>query len=250
MARRCGCTNLTARHNSDTLRWHDAGPWSAPIRSFCVARSARSRLSPRLIGCFAATSPASARVLDRLRLPRVVCRAAGLSVLLPAAAGVLPAAGLLSARLPPASYPPAASTRHSRATPRRRQAPALRHRADLQRRLLHLPDGPARRVRCGLLLPRQWRRPCVGPRELTQSTPHANDPSARPDPVAPPEPNAGDRRLCADRRLPHRGAGQPGRLDRLALLAALRQPRRVRRLARHASQRPLAHRARTRRTLA
>ncbi len=34
-----------------------------------------------------------------------------------------------------------------------------------------------------------------------------------------------DRGLCADRRLPQRGAGQPRRLDRLAVLAALRQSR-------------------------
>ena len=51
-----------------------------------------------------------------------------------------------------------------------------------------------------------------------------------------------DRGLRADRRLSQRGAGQPRGIDRLAVLAALRQPGLLRRAGRHAGQRPLAHR--------
>src|SRR6516162_2276420 len=45
---------------------------------------------------------------------------------------------------------------------------------------------------------------------------------------------SGFRRLCPDRRLPDRGFGWPRRLDRLALLATVRQWRLLRRARRHA----------------
>ncbi len=62
---------------------------------------------------------------------------------------------------------------------------------------------------------------------------------------APTDP--ADRGLRPDRRLQHHGPGRPQRLDRLAVLAAVRQRRLLRRLARLAGQRPLADRAPERR---
>ena len=93
--------------------------------------------------------------LDRLRLPGDLYRPAGLLLSTP---HVLPAASLLSA--------PGAVLRCTGGECRSggRGPVLLRWR-------LCVSDGPARGVRCILLLPRQRRHPCVGPRQLTQPEP-------------------------------------------------------------------------------
>ena len=156
-----------------------------------------------------------------------------------------PTAALLSAGLspppycpPPAYSPPRRSTvrpashayagrRFARWNTRSPQAPSCYCTTDAGPRL-----GPR-----NLMASATWCRSARAGATMT-STFRANQ-VARP--ACRAQYTARDRGLCADRRLPQRGAGQPRWLDRLAVLAALRQPRLLRRSGRHAGQRPLAH---------